>query len=177
VRQFSSRRFPLSVSHCSRSHAATNRYFDLPPRLPVHLAIRTPFITFRGIRIFGVRGSILLQLHNQLLGVIGPSTEFARCALQMYRIARRDLIHVLLCQGELLFASSLPVHSSFRVASDTTALTIAGAGRVDCTRTDRDRPELHYADISALKVERISESMISSHGRYSAAEISAKLPR
>ena len=118
-----------------------------------------------------------LQLHNQLLGVIGPSTEFARCALQMYRIARGDLIHVLLCQGELLFASSLPVHSSFRVASDTTALTIAGAGRVDCTRTDRDRPELHYADMSALKVERISESMISSHGRYFAAEISAKLPR
>jgi hypothetical protein len=22
-----------------RAHAATNRYFDLPPRLPVHLAI------------------------------------------------------------------------------------------------------------------------------------------
>ena len=77
-----------------------------------------------------MRSSSELQLHNQLLSVIGPSTEFfARCALQMYRISRGDLIHVLLCQGELLFASSLPVHSSFRVASDTTGADNCGSGK------------------------------------------------
>jgi hypothetical protein len=64
----------------------------------------------------------------------------------MYRIARGDLIHVLLCQGELLFASSLPVHSSFRVAS------LREREEWIDNRTDRDRPELHYADMSALKV-------------------------
>ena len=162
--------FPACAAACTPNDPGTVAPARCEPRDTIDTIV-TVAIARNNLRM---RSSSELQLHNQLLGVIGPSSEFARCALQMYRIARGAR---LLCQGELLFESSLPVHSSFRVASDTRALTTAGAGRVDCTRTDRDRPELHYADISALKAERISESMISSHGRYSAAEISAKLTR